>query len=211
MDLWIDLLTTCIHHSEIHFTDHWHTHRLVFSVYYILHESFSGNGFYRGIFFSLPHSSPLVTAACAELLSTSNPTNLTSGWWPFHTNPIDFSSQADFQLTTEVSHSPPSYFSSLHSTELPTTVTAARLVSSLYNLRADATENTASNIPSIVVMGGCLAVDWLSFPTEHIYRPLFVDGCFVYPSVALQRLYSSVSRSLPSNGSMRHSILPISH
>jgi hypothetical protein len=31
----LDLLTTCVHHSEVHFTDHWHTHthRLVSSVY----------------------------------------------------------------------------------------------------------------------------------------------------------------------------------
>jgi hypothetical protein len=25
MDWWIDLLTTCIHHSKLHFTDRWHT------------------------------------------------------------------------------------------------------------------------------------------------------------------------------------------
>jgi hypothetical protein len=26
MNWWMELLTTCIHHSELHFTDHWHTH-----------------------------------------------------------------------------------------------------------------------------------------------------------------------------------------
>jgi hypothetical protein len=54
-------------------------------------------------------------------LSTDNWTNWVPGWRPFHTNLLVFSSQADFQLTTEHSLSPTSYFTSLHSTELPTT------------------------------------------------------------------------------------------
>jgi hypothetical protein len=32
MDWWIDLLTACIHHSELHFTDHWHTQTSVLSL-----------------------------------------------------------------------------------------------------------------------------------------------------------------------------------
>jgi hypothetical protein len=32
-----DLLTTCVHHSKLHFIDHWHTHRLASLVYYSLH------------------------------------------------------------------------------------------------------------------------------------------------------------------------------
>jgi hypothetical protein len=65
MDWILDLLTTCIHRSELHFTDHWH--RLVSSVYHSLHEPFPGNGFYRGRFFNFPRSGPLVIAARAEL------------------------------------------------------------------------------------------------------------------------------------------------
>jgi hypothetical protein len=42
----------------------------------------------------------------------------------------------------------------------------------LYSLGADPTENTASNNPTIVVMGGCLAIDWILFPQEHVYQPL---------------------------------------
>jgi hypothetical protein len=48
-------------------------------------------------------------------------TNWVSGLQPFHTSLLVFSSQADFQLTTEPSHSPTSHFTSLHSTELLTT------------------------------------------------------------------------------------------
>jgi hypothetical protein len=40
------------------------------------------------------------------------------GWRPYHTNLPVFSSQADFQLTTEHSHSPTNYFTSLHFTQL---------------------------------------------------------------------------------------------
>jgi hypothetical protein len=61
---------------------------------------------------------------------------------------------------------------SLHSAELLTTLTAAWLVPSLYNLGADPKENTAPNNPSIVFMGGCLATDWISFPRERVYQPL---------------------------------------
>jgi hypothetical protein len=66
-------------------------------------------------------SGPLVTATRAELLSTVNSTiapsllslpcrsqlnyqpstNCVSGWRPFHTNPVVFSPQVDFQLRTD--------------------------------------------------------------------------------------------------------------
>jgi hypothetical protein len=49
---------------------------------------------------------------------------------------------------------------------LHTGLTAARLSSSLYKLGADPTVNTASNNP-IVVMGGSLTMDWISFPRER--------------------------------------------
>jgi hypothetical protein len=77
------------------------THRIISSVYYSLHSQFPGNGFYREKFFSFPNSGPLVEAALAELLSTDNSTNWFPGWRPFHTSLLFFSSQADFQLTTD--------------------------------------------------------------------------------------------------------------
>jgi hypothetical protein len=101
----------------------------------------------------------------AEFLSTNNSNNLIPGSWPFHTNLVDFTSQADFQLTTELSQ----YFTSIHSTELLTNVTAARLVFPLSNLGADPTENTASKNPFIFI-GVCSAIDWISFPGERVHR-----------------------------------------
>jgi hypothetical protein len=50
------------------------------------------------------------------------PTNWIPGWRPFHSNFLVFSSQADFQLRTELSHSPTSYFTSFHLNELMTTL-----------------------------------------------------------------------------------------
>jgi hypothetical protein len=124
----MDLFTICIHHSELQLTLFTDTHRLVSSVYYNLHLPFPGNGFYRGRFFSFPRSGPLVTAARAEFLTNYKSTNWVPGWRLFHTNLLVFSSQAAFQLTTEPSHSPTSYFTSLHSTELLTTLTSNSLV-----------------------------------------------------------------------------------
>jgi hypothetical protein len=67
------------------FTDHLYTplgttlyrplkHTLVSLVYYSIHQTFPGNAFYRGRFFSFPHLGPLLTASVrpflAVLLST---------------------------------------------------------------------------------------------------------------------------------------------
>jgi hypothetical protein len=114
-----DLLATYIHHSELHFTDHWHTQTSVLSVLqYPLAISWQ-RFLTQWRFFTFPRSGPLVTAVREDVLSTDNSTSWVSVWPPFHTNLLVFSSQADFQLTTEHSHSPTSYFTSLHSTELP--------------------------------------------------------------------------------------------
>jgi hypothetical protein len=43
----------------------------------------------------------LVAAVCTELLSTVDSTNWVPGWRSFHTNLLVFSSQANFQLTTD--------------------------------------------------------------------------------------------------------------
>jgi hypothetical protein len=67
---------------------------------------------------------PTLKSPCpahADFLSVDNSTYWIPGWKPFKTNLLAFSSQADFQLTTELSHSPTSYFTLLHSTELLTT------------------------------------------------------------------------------------------
>jgi hypothetical protein len=116
-----------------------------------------------------------------------NATNWVPDRRPFHTSLPVFSLQADFQLNSLTNQL-------LHVTSL--NWTAARLVSSLYNLGADPTENTASNNPSIVVMGGCLAIDWISFSRELVYRPLLSNACFF-------------SRSLHSNGITCYNNFPL--
>jgi hypothetical protein len=64
---------------------------------------------------------------------------------------------------------------------------------SLFNLKADPTENAISSNPSILAMGGCLAIDWISFPWEHVYEPLPSNA---YP----------FSRSFHNNGSTRYNM-----
>jgi hypothetical protein len=99
------------------------THRLMSSVYCSHHQPFPGNDFYRERSFIFPNSSPFVTAVHAELSSTDNSTNWAPVWRQFHINLPVFFSQADFQLKTELSRSPTSYFMSLCSTELLTSLT----------------------------------------------------------------------------------------
>jgi hypothetical protein len=73
MDWILDILTTCIHHSELNFTDHWHTHtHTQTSVLGLLHSplAVSWQRLLPNRFFSFPLSVPRVTAAHAELLST---------------------------------------------------------------------------------------------------------------------------------------------
>jgi hypothetical protein len=50
---------------------------------------------------------------------------------------------------------------------------------SLYSLGAAPTENTASNNPSIVVMDACLAIAWISFPQERVYRAVAQKRMFL--------------------------------
>jgi hypothetical protein len=107
-ECWMDLLTTCIHHSKLHFTDHWHIQASVLS----LLQSPPAVSWQRLLpreILSSPHSHPLATAARAEYSSTDNTTNWFPGWRPSHTNLLIFSSHADFQLiwiATELSHQP---------------------------------------------------------------------------------------------------------
>jgi hypothetical protein len=79
---------------------------------------------------------------------------------------------------------------------------AIGLGSSLYSLGANPTENTASNSPSIVVMGGSRAIVRISFRRERVYRvfaqkqPFFCllhsNGCTRYLIQVLvqQRVYT---------------------
>jgi hypothetical protein len=97
-------------------------------------------------------------------------------------------------LTNQLLH-----FTSLHFTQLNCwQLTAAPLVSALYNLGADLTENTASNNPSSVVLGCWLAINWISFPQELIYRPLprngFLSSYCVATAVLVARFEVSVQQ-----------------
>jgi hypothetical protein len=53
----------------------------------------------------------------------------------------------------------------------PYSLHSAGLGFSLYNLQADQTENTATNV-FLVLTGGCLAISRISFPRERVYRAL---------------------------------------
>jgi hypothetical protein len=46
----------------------------------------------------------LLTLPCRARLNCQPSTNWVAGWWQFHTNLLVFSSQADFQLTTELDY-----------------------------------------------------------------------------------------------------------
>jgi hypothetical protein len=157
MDCMLDLVTTCIHHTELHFVFYWHTQT---SVLGLLQSplAVSWQRYLPRDILQLPvvrfscNSHP-----CRTHVNRQPSANWVLGWRPFHTNLEVFSSQADFQLnwqlnclihqpaasrhftqlncwtlsftnqllhvtslnwTAEPSHSPTSYFTSLHSTEL---------------------------------------------------------------------------------------------
>jgi hypothetical protein len=96
-------------------------------------------------FFSFPCSGPLVTAARAKLFC-----QLTNHLYSH----LFSASLAQLDSTEPTFTNQQLHLTSLHSTELH----LGDLGSSLYGLGADPTDNTASNNPSIVVMGGCLAM-----------------------------------------------------
>jgi hypothetical protein len=110
---------------------------------------------------SASYDQVLLSQARAELFSTDNSTNSVPGWRSFHTNLLILSSQADFQLTTELFQSPTSYFTSLHSTELLKTLTNNCFVASNcpeYNISARTTrKHRSSNVAFVSVAAGtCL-------------------------------------------------------
>jgi hypothetical protein len=103
------------------------------------------------------------------------------GWRPFHTNLKVFSSQTDFQLTTNweapvVFNITPRYGPHKNNT-------VSIVVAQLLQLPNKGFHNTVSNSNSIVVEA-CL------------------PGCCIAPAGV-----SLFSRSLPSNGSIRHNIM----
>jgi hypothetical protein len=116
MDWILALLTTCIHHLELHFTDHWHTQTSVLSLlqsplavswqqiycrnYNSLTELHIPDITHK-VFFVQPHSCNWLFSSQPPIQNSTElptPTNGVPGWWPFHTNLVVFSSQANFQL-----------------------------------------------------------------------------------------------------------------
>jgi hypothetical protein len=61
---------------------------------------------------------------------------------------------------------------------------SAGLGYSLYSLGADPTENIASSILSIVIMGGCPAIEQISIPRERVYRAVTKQWMFLLVIVA---------------------------
>jgi hypothetical protein len=102
MDWVVDSLTTCIHHSELHFTVHWHTKTSVLS---LLQPPVAVS--WQQIFNTveiLQHPalrSSCHSRSCRTLVNWQPLTNWFPGWRLFYTNLLFFSSQADFQLTTD--------------------------------------------------------------------------------------------------------------
>jgi hypothetical protein len=124
MDWWMDLLTTCIYNSELRFTDHWHTQISVLS---LLQSplAVSRQRLLPVTIIQLPalwsscHSRPCRTlvnwqlnwlGSRLEAISHQPPSLLFTGW-------------LSAELTTELSHSPTSYFTSLHPTRLTLLIT----------------------------------------------------------------------------------------
>jgi hypothetical protein len=59
----------------------------------------------------------------------------------------------------------------------------------------DSTENTASNNSSVVVMSGCLAIDWILFVREHVYQLLLRNGC-LFGGEGFEGLFAVVVRGI---------------
>jgi hypothetical protein len=57
----------------------------------------------------------LLSLPCKARFSCQPSTDWVPGWRPLHSKPLVFSSQADFQLATDL---PPNYFTSIHFTQL---------------------------------------------------------------------------------------------
>jgi hypothetical protein len=99
----MDWLTTCVHHSELHFADHWHIQTSVLCLIQCP-LAVSWQRLLPREILQLPalrsycHYRP-----CRTRLNCQPSTNWVPGWRPFHTNLLVFFSHADFQLTTVLS------------------------------------------------------------------------------------------------------------
>jgi hypothetical protein len=96
----LDLWTTCIHHSERHFTDHWCIQTSVLS---LLQSPLvvSWQQLLPREILQLPSlRSSVHSCPCRTLVNWQPSTKFVPGWWPFHTNLLVFSSQTDFQLNS---------------------------------------------------------------------------------------------------------------
>jgi hypothetical protein len=143
MDWWMDLLITCTHHSELQVRvitaplsistiqrSPQHPLNLfqpaVFSSRYLSTGSSNGDSsafpahvvtvswISRTVNSTIEPS--LLSLPCRARLTCPTSTNWVPGWRPFRTNLLLFSSQVDFQLATELFHTPTKY--SLHFTQL---------------------------------------------------------------------------------------------
>jgi hypothetical protein len=99
MDWILDLLTTYIHHSKLHFTDHWHIPTIVLSLLPSPLAVCWQRLLPRDIL-QLPALRSSCHSRLTEFLISDNSTNWVPDWRPFHTNLIILSSQADFQLNS---------------------------------------------------------------------------------------------------------------
>jgi hypothetical protein len=127
MDWILDLLTTSVDCSELHFTDHWQTQTSVLSLLKVSTSRFLATAYTERNFSAFRAQVPVSQPPVQNSLSTDNSStcNCVPGWRPFHTNLLVFSSLADFRLTTDNwTVSPPTCFTSLHSTELLKTLPA---------------------------------------------------------------------------------------
>jgi hypothetical protein len=140
----------------------------------------------------------LATALTVEIIQLHALTSLLSGEYPanellstqlqrhlFSASLAELDLTANPQLNSLIHHPTRT---SLHFTSLDWNA-RSRPGSSLCSLGA----NIAFNCP-IVVMGGCLTIDWISFPRERVYRQLPSNARFF-------------SRSLHSNGTTRCSVV----
>jgi hypothetical protein len=118
----MDLLTTCIHHSELHFTDHWHTQTSVLSLLQSPLAVSSQRLLPVEILQFPALRLSLHILPCWTQLSTDNP-QLTGSQASSHFTP-SYSSQVDFQLKWQLNsltHQPATsrHFTQLNCWQLP--------------------------------------------------------------------------------------------
>jgi hypothetical protein len=185
--IWIgelDLLTTCTHHWELPFTDHWHTEpNVLILLQFLLAVSWQR---------LLPREIlrlPALKSSCHSrmyraFVRCQLTTNWIPGWRPFHTNLLVFSSHVTFNWP-ELSHSPTSYFTSLLFTELLTSPTPELDWPCLQHFGTNHTENTVFHLTLTVASVSVAAGARLPSSCPAIARVLLT--CL--PAVTKQRMF----------------------